>query len=66
MAIEVKLLKPSLRFDTRSRVLCHFAPTWVPLGRHWVANGKAMAPQWLRNGNPFYTQNSKKWVFNWQ
>jgi len=18
----------------------------VPLGRHWVANGKAMAPQW--------------------
>jgi len=44
--------------DPLSRVSCQFAPTWVPLGRHWVANGKAMASQWQPHFYPKWQKMS--------
>ena len=52
MAVEVDLLRPSPWFDPVSRVLCQFAPTWVPLGCHWVAIGNPMANRWQRTKSP--------------
>ena len=48
--------------DPVSRVLCQFAPTWVPLGRHWQPNGNPLATHNITTmaKNGFSTGNN--WV----